>query len=141
MLDGYDAATGRITDVTRGITLVSSEGEVAAIWRYSGLIEHWQRKHERAVYVPSETRNSPRKQYRYGHQVLLGLGTDFLRFLNAMASGAIYYDPGIKLEKASHAPTVKRRSQFRIKWQNLPSLYTVSEQVSVIDGDSVSNLP
>lgn len=132
ILDGYNAESGRIEDVTKGITLVSSDDEIAAVWHYSGLIAHWQRKHERAAYVPSQNRTDPHRQYRYGREVLLGEGTDFLKFLRAMATGAVYYDPGIKLEGASGAGTVKRRSQFRIKWQNLPTLYTRAEQVSVL---------
>jgi hypothetical protein len=132
VLDGFNAESGQIEDVTKGITLVSANGEIAAVWHYAGLIAHWQRKHDRAAYVPSQHRASPHKQYRYGHEILLGEGTDFLKFLKAMARGAVYYDPGIKLEGASGSGTLKRRSQFRIKWKDIPALYTRSELVSVL---------
>lgn len=132
MLDGYDAETGKLTDTKRGITLLDGHGEPAAVWGYTGLIKHWARKHERAVYVPSLMRGEPRRQYRYGGSVLLGLETDFFRFLRAMANGNIYYDPAMKLESASSEhPKVKRRSQFRVRVQQLSDLYASAARVAL----------
>lgn len=132
VLDGFDAATGKLNDATKGITLVDDEGNHAAVWGYTGLIAHWARKHERAVYVPSLKRDDPELQYQYGQSVLLGEETDFFRFLRAMASGVVYYDPGIKLEGASSAkPKAKRRSQFRIRLGELPALYRHAGRVDV----------
>jgi hypothetical protein len=38
--------------------------------------------------------------------------------------GKVYYDPGIKLERASTArPSIKRRAQFRIKSAEVGALY------------------
>ncbi len=48
-----------------------------------------------------------------------------------MAKGNIYYDPGIKMESMDSRPRIKKRSQFRIKSQFLPSLYKVNEIVDV----------
>jgi hypothetical protein len=48
-----------------------------------------------------------------------------------MASGNIYYDPGIKMENASAKPKIKKRSQFRIKSQNLPYLYKLNEVLDI----------
>jgi hypothetical protein len=124
VLDGYDAGTGKLTDSSKGITLVDQAGNRAAVWGYTGLIKHWARKHERAVYVPSAVRAEPQRQYRYAKSVLLGEETDFFMFLKAMAAGKIYYDPGIKLEAASTAsPRTKRRSQFRVRVPDIPTLY------------------
>jgi hypothetical protein len=51
-----------------------------------------------------------------------------------MASGNIYYDPGIKLENATKGtPKTKRRSQFRIKSGNLGNLYKVNELVDLVN--------
>jgi hypothetical protein len=134
VLDGYDAKTGKLTDSTKGITLLDPKGNAAAIWGYTGLIKHWARKHERAVYVPSTMRSDPARQYQYGGSVLLGQETDFFRFLKSMAAGNVYYDPGIKLESASTAhPKAKRRSQFRMRVQQLPELYAKAERVSLAD--------
>ncbi|HEY8949454.1 MAG TPA: MvaI/BcnI family restriction endonuclease [Rhizomicrobium sp.] len=131
VLDGYDAEAGTV-DATKGITLLDKKGNAAAVWGYTGLISHWARKHERAVYIPSIMRGEPERQYRYSSSVLLGQETDFFRFLKAMAGGHIYYDPAIKLEAASSAkPKTKRRSQFRVRIAELPSLYVKSERVTV----------
>ena len=130
-LGGYDAATGKITDATGAIALVSDAGEVAATWAFSGLLAHWSRKHMRAAYVPSMRRLEPRWQYSYGSHVRLAQRTDSLRLLAALASGAVYYDPGIKLENASTNPEVKRRSQFRVASKNISALYEKVETVEV----------
>ncbi len=55
-----------------------------------------------------------------------------MRLLRALANGAVYYDPGIKLEQASTAnPTSKRRSQFRVASKNIVALYESVETVEV----------
>lgn len=131
-LVGYDDQKRRITDPSGGISLMTSEGEIAATWPYTGLLAHWNRKHARAAYVPSIVREVPVRQYRFGGSVRLGVGTDFLLFLASAASGAVYYDPGIKLENASTAhPQIKRRSQFRIKSAQIPLLYRSLEEVDL----------
>jgi hypothetical protein len=58
-------------------------------------------------------------------------GTDSLKLLAALAGGAVYYDPGIKLEHASTKPEVKRRSQFRVASKNISALYESVEVVEV----------
>lgn len=136
MLDGYDAATGKIINPGGGIVLRDDSGNSAAEWKFSHVMEHWKRKHARAVYVPSIKRDKP-LQYRYGSKVRLGIGTDPLKLLEAMSVKAVYYDPGIKLENASTAkPTTKRRSQFRVNIRSIDSLYNALEQVDVISGQA-----
>ena len=90
---------------------------------------HWSRKHAFAVYVPSVTRETDRRQYRYGGKVRLGSGTSFARFLTALHDGDVYYDPGIKVEGYPAKPRTKRRSQFRIKSSRLARLYANMEAV------------
>jgi hypothetical protein len=131
-LVGYDEIKGRITDVNGSISLVSDEEEVAAMWSFSGLLEHWSRKHAKAVYVPSQCRKEPTRQYHYGNKVRLAEGTDSLRLLKALFAGAVYYDPGIKLENiSSDKPTSKRRSQFRIASRSITSLYETVEAIAL----------
>ncbi len=131
-LVGYDSAKEKITDASGAIALVSDTGEVAAEWAFSGLLAHWSRKHTRAAYVPSMRRTEPHWQYAYGARVRLAQRTDGLRLLKAMACGAVYYDPGIKLEQASTAkPTHKKRSQFRVASKNIAALYEAVELVEV----------
>lgn len=131
-LFGYDASTEEITNAEGCLALVQGEDTIAASWSFTTLAGLWNRKHAQAVYVPAERRDTPNLGYRYGNTVRVGEGTDFLRFLNAVACGAVYYDPGIKLENASGArPEIKRRSQFRIKSGDLPSLYRSMYSVTV----------
>lgn len=123
ILEGFDPDKGKITDVDGQIALIDRADVVAASWDFKGVIGHWNRKHAKAVYVPSLMR-APPPEYSYGSRVELCEGTDVLLLLQALASGAVYYDPGIKMESAdTHAPVTKRRSQFRVKHTNLPTLY------------------
>ncbi len=134
MLDGYDSETGKITDMDGGMALVSGKGEVAALWQFTGIMKHWNRKHAQAAYVPSLFRTPP-PEYSYGPKVLLCEQTDFSLFLKAVASGIVYYDPGIKMEKASSTkPAIKRRSQFRIRHHDLMNIYHQSETVALSTG-------
>lgn len=96
------------------------------------MLEKWNRKHALAAYVPSE-RDPTSNRYRYGHVVALGQETNFGLFLRAISAGLVYYDPGIKLENASTpTPTIKRRSQFRIRPANLGGLYQAMELVDLL---------
>ncbi len=128
---GYDADRGRITNAIGAISLMSDDEEVAASWPFSGVLEHWSQKHSKAVFVPSLKRDDPSRQYHYGHKVRLAQGADSLRLLNALATGVVYYDPGIKLENVSAAkPKPKERSQFRIASKFIDALY---ETVDVVE--------
>jgi len=74
----------------------------------------------------SRTGNTPAARVRLAQR------TDGLRLLKALASGAVYYDPGIKLEQAStEKPTSKKRSQFRVASKNIAALYETVELVEV----------
>jgi hypothetical protein len=131
-LAGFDASAGKITDANGAIILVSEANEVAASWSFAKILVHWSHKHTQAVYVPSKRRTEPKWQYAYGHKVRLARGTDSLRLLQALASGAMYYDPGIKLENAStDKAKYKKRSQFRVASKNISALYESVETVSL----------
>lgn len=132
---GYDASSERITDSSGGIALLDAEGREAAVWPYTNLMAHWNKKHATAAYVPSMTRTENGLQYRYARHVRLGTGTDFLKFLAGMAAGMVYYDPAVKVENYSTRPRTKRRSQFRIKSADLPVLYDRMETVDACASD------
>ena len=130
-LIGYDPATAKITDLDGGIILIDRQDKVAASWGFRGIIAHWNRKHAKAVYVPSLMQFPP-PEYRYGTFVQLCEGTDVLLLLAAVSAGSVYYDPGIKIEDAGAVrPMIKRRSQFRVRHDGLNSLYRGTEVVSV----------
>ncbi|OAN82393.1 hypothetical protein A8B78_08025 [Jannaschia sp. EhC01] len=131
-ITGFDLATGKIIDVDGSIMLVDRNETVAASWGFKGIMSHWNRKHAKAAYVPS-LMSDPPPNYRYGPVVQMSEGTDVLLLLGGFASGAVYYDPGIKMEKAdTDKPTTKRRSQFRVKHSALETLYSRSEVVSLL---------
>jgi hypothetical protein len=126
-LIGYDAEAHKIKNVDGMIALVDEKDNIAASWSFSSMLKHWNRKHNQACYVPSLTESKPEQRYKYGDKAILGEGTDFQLFLEAMQIGNIVYDPGIKIENMSSKPKVKRRSQFRIASSKLSSLYKHSE--------------
>jgi len=126
-LEGYDGQTKKITDFNGGVMLTSEDDDIAAFWGFESILSHWNRKHAQAAYVPSLFR-SPPPEYSYGPRILLCEQTDFQLFLDAVHSGIVYYDPGIKMECESLSkPIIKRRSQFRVKNSNLIHLYKKHE--------------
>ena len=130
-LIGFDAESGKIRNTNGRISLVDINGNETASWSFSSMLLHWNRKHNQACYIPSISETQNERQYKYGNNIILGTGTDFQLFLGEMAKGNIYYDPGIKMENASTKPKIKKRSQFRIKSQNLPNLYKLNEIIDI----------
>ena len=117
----------KITDFNGGVMLTSADDDIAAFWGFESILSHWNRKHAQAAYIPSLFRNPP-PEYSYGPRILLCEQTDFQFFLDAVHSGIVYYDPGIKMEDESLSkPIIKRRSQFRVKNSNLIHLYNKHE--------------
>jgi hypothetical protein len=128
---GYDEATGKITDLSGGIVLLDRSDQVAALWRFTGIIEHWNRKHAQAAYVPSLFR-APPPAYSYGPRVLLCEGTDLSLFLKAIADGTIYLDPALKLfTTANGGVDWKKRNQFRVRHANLNFVYHKTESIDL----------
>ncbi len=134
IMSGFDAQSGKMTDLDGGMMLVDLDGQIAASWSFKGMMAHWNRKHAQAAYVPSMSR-SPPPEYCYGAQILMCEQTDFLLFLKAFASGVIYYDPAIKIENASSAkPSIKRRSLFRINHARITKVYHTSD-IAMLTGN------
>ena len=130
-LIGFDQEAGKIRNSTGKIALLDKNENETASWSFSSMLLHWNRKHDKACYIPSLLDKAENRKYKYGDNVIMGTGTDFQLFLGQMALGNIYYDPGIKLENMSTKPKIKKRSQFRIKSKFLPELYKVNEIVNV----------
>jgi hypothetical protein len=123
-LDGFDLQSGKWLPDGQVALVASGETEPAASWPFAELLDHWGRKHAKAVYVPSIVMREPELRYQFGTYVRLGEGPDFTYFLKALALGIIFYDPGIKLEQAEGKwKPPKRRSQFRVISGDLPKLY------------------
>ncbi|HBC0467143.1 MvaI/BcnI family restriction endonuclease [Legionella pneumophila] len=132
---GFDNEQSLITDARGYLALVTQDKIVAASWSFAKLMEHWKCKHSQVAYVPCIKRLGARglAEYHFGKEIELGVGTNFERFLSAMYSQHIYYDPGIKLEYvSSHNPRIKKRSQFRIKHKDISSLYKSYDVVDIL---------
>ena len=113
-----------IEDVNGAVELQTDDGDCAAGWLFADLMIGWNRKHAQAAYVSYESEKLLAPAYRYFSPALLGEGTDFNRYLSALASGLIVFDPGSKVMNAStDKATVKARSQFRTSTQHLAALY------------------
>lgn len=132
-LIGFDQESGKIRNTNGRIALIDQKDNETASWSFSSMLLHWNRKHDKACYVPSLSDTKGDRKYKYGNNVILGTGTDFQLFLGQMANGNIYYDPGIKLENMSTKPKIKKRSQFRIKSRFLPNLYQKNEIVNLTE--------
>ena len=133
-IEGFDATSRKVLDAKGAIRLIDSQGNDAASWDFAKIIKHWNKKHANSVYIPSMKKKdvSP-VQYRYSNFVRLYTSTNINLFLNSVSVGAVYYDPGIKIEKASTNPRTKRRSQFRVKARELDTLYLNREDVDLVD--------
>lgn len=130
VLQGYDLSSGTF-DGDGCIALLDGADRMAASWSFAKLMDHWRLKHAKAAFVPSQIQRKPTIRYRYGSEVMLAEGAKFRLLLRAFAEGAVYYDPGIKIEKAnSSKPEVKRRSQFRVDSRRLAGLY---EKTRIVD--------
>ena len=129
---GYDAESATITRSDGQLALVDSRGSVAASWNFSSLLSHWSRKHSQAAYVPGMKRTTSTVEFRYGRQIELARGTDYLKLLDALAEGRVYYDPGIKVVRGDTV-SFKKRSQFRVKRTQLASLYHTFSRVAACE--------
>lgn len=133
VLQGYDSKAGTF-DGDGCIALLSNADEVAASWSFAKLMDHWRMKHAKAAFVPSQLQRNPTIRYRYGNHIMLAEGAKFKLLLRAFVEGAVYYDPGLKIEKAGSArPEIKRRSQFRVDSRRLASLYEKTRIVDVLE--------
>ncbi|GGY04988.1 MvaI/BcnI family restriction endonuclease [Paludibacterium paludis] len=128
-INGYDPEKNVITDVAGAIELLTDDGECVASWSFEALLLKWNRKHTQAAYVTYESRKEAQlTAYRFLSPALAGEGTDFSKFLQALADGAIVFDPGSKvMDPEGQKSTVKARSQFRITKKMLPRLYSKFE--------------
>ena len=121
---GFIPSRNLIAVVSGAVELQTDDGDCAAGWSFADLMIGWNRKHAQAAYVSYESEKVLAPAYRYFSPALLGEGTDFNRYLSALASGLIVFDPGSKVMNAStDKATVKARSQFRTSTQHLAALY------------------
>jgi hypothetical protein len=131
ILTKFDAPSAKILDAEGGLALMRGS-ECGASWSFRKLINHWKRKHDKAAFVPNTARVGPPRRYRYSATVRLGEESEVPKFLAAVISGSLYYDPGLKLEAAStNNPRSKRRSQFRMRVRDLQCLYGSFDDIAL----------
>lgn len=141
VIEGFDSESETITNMDGYIGLLDKKDNIASSWSFRSLLKHWITKHNKACYIPSLSKKSSVEdrsvlQYHFGNNIILGVSTDFSLLLKQIVLGNVYYDPGIKLELAipgRRKQTIKRRSQFRIRSANVPSLYRASEEIDLLE--------
>ena len=106
-----------------------ADGELAAGWRMSGLLNHWKAKHEHAAFVTYKKENNGLVQF--SPYVCLGKGATFELFLNGLTSGMIVCDPGVSFTKIGEKWKVHKRTQWRTCVKDLPWLYTSFDILNV----------
>ncbi|NEG69931.1 MvaI/BcnI family restriction endonuclease [Bifidobacterium choloepi] len=113
--------------------------ELIAGWSYMKLLEHWQRKHNRAAYVPYVRTDSDEGTHiTYGPLVTLGISTSFGLFLQAFNDGKIVFDPGHKISRTADGKWKPHaRSQFRINLSDIAAIYQTVREVD-IDAETTS---
>lgn len=130
---GYKDNAKGLYDPSGGLALVNEKDEIAAMWSYAKLLEHWAKKHANAAYIKNEKKTGKNcLLYKFNNPVWLGEGTDFIKFINSVSAGRVFYDPGQKVTDASTKHShVKARSQFRISFKNLSKLYIKFDKYTV----------
>jgi hypothetical protein len=118
-IHGYSLDGGFLVDPVRVsiVLLDPDKKEVVAGWSLVKFLQHWNKKHESAVYVPAERRDCTSNikykwEYRYGRTVYKCNGVGIERLLNAIIKREVVYDPG-DTNKSGKQGKPKNRPQWR----------------------------
>lgn len=130
-LSGYDLQKREIVDPRGGLVLTDSAGNVGAGWSFEKLLNHWKRKHSNTCFVSYQKEVRDRPHYAYGPKIQLCTGAGVRKYLDALATSVIYYDPGINMKFSNGLWKRKKRNQFRVKWRNVPSIYDATEDITL----------
>ncbi|WP_033568488.1 MvaI/BcnI family restriction endonuclease [Dickeya undicola] len=132
-LEGYDFKRQEITDPEGGLFLRDSDGEVAAGWSFSKILDHWKRKHSKTCFVHYRVRKDEHPSYLFGPQITLADGSDIKKFMSALSASKIYYDPGVNIKYSNEKAKPKKRNQFRMKWKDVGEVYDHIENLIIAD--------
>lgn len=137
-IEGFRSA--KDFDLSGMIELVDREtGELAAGWSFMKLLEHWQRKHNRAAYVPYvKEGDAGSSVVEFGPLITLGISTSFGLFLHAFSEGKVVFDPGDKAVLSNGKWTPHSRSQFRINLYDIGAIYHETQLIDIWDDGSRS---
>ena len=113
-------------------------GDLAAGWSYLKLLEHWQRKHNRAAYVPYlKEGKGDSTTVEFGPLITLGISTSFGLFLQAFQDGKAVYDPGVKITLKNGKWAPHPRSQFRINLKDIGAIYQKVREVDLRTSENI----
>jgi len=121
VINGFDVSSGKITKEDGYVGLFQKDILLAS-WSFPHLIGHWNTKHNQACYV-KYTKIPQTNLLNYKPEVLLCEGTSAMMFLESLSYGRVYLDPACREAKA--------RNQFRTTFNDLFSLYSVSERLDL----------
>lgn len=135
-LDGF--ADARHFDPNGMIALYKAgTRNLAAGWSYLKLLEHWQRKHNRAAYILYLREDEDGDTtVEFGPLITLGISISFGLFLQAFQDGKAVYDPGDKATLKNGKWTPHSRSQFRISLNDIAAIYQEVREVDIHDPES-----
>lgn len=125
-IEGYDLQKKKITQSEGGYFLKNDNGEIAAGWTFSKLLNHWKNKHTKTCYVSyKDIQIEGHTHYHFGPKVCLAQGASIEKFLDALSTGIVVHDPGCKyaVDPKTGKWKQKKRNQFRVSAANSPSLY------------------
>ena len=125
-IEGYDLEKKKITLSEGGYFLKNDNGEVAAGWTFSKLLNHWKNKHTKTCYVSyTNLKLEGSTYYQFGPKVSLAKGASIEKFLDALATGLVVHDPGCKyaLDVNTGKWKQKKRNQFRVSAVNSACLF------------------
>lgn len=133
-LHGWDG--GRELEPDGGLQLLSEDGVTAMEWSFAHMMTLWKAKHSQTVYVPCRARRvADGQEFWFGDKVLLCTGTSFLHLLAGFSQGAVFYDPGLKIEwvMGARGPRwrPKSRHQFRTALRDVGPLYDDAQWVTL----------
>lgn len=112
-------------------------GSLIAGWSFMKLLDHWQRKHNRAAYVPYVlNKDEDVDVVEFGPLVTLGISTSFGQFLQAFHDDKIVYDPGDKITLKDGKWKPHARSQFRMNLKDIDAIYETVKQVDLRDPET-----
>lgn len=131
LLEGYDGDSRKIVDPDGGLNLRDNDGNLAAGWSFSKLIDHWKCKHARACYVHYKKSEDEAPKYHFGPIIRIAEGAGLEKFIHSIFERVVYYDPGINMKLVDGNWKSKKRNQFRAKWANLVFLYEKIEDHDV----------
>lgn len=125
-IEGYDLQKKKITQSEGGYFLKNDNGEIAAGWTFSKLLNHWKNKHTKTCYVSyKDIQIEGHTYYHFGPKVCLAQGASIEKFLDALSTGIVVHDPGCKyaVDPETGKWKQKKRNQFRVSAANSAYLY------------------